>query len=243
MFKIDIVKRAVDTILNKKHKNIITPERFNTLVTVAQLNVFSYLVDLYRIYRKKSSYRDRSLNLSIDAIKSEINGFYGKTQLIKSGDVYLFPSEDKDNNVREYLFHEKNALIDKTPSTSTGTIDIVLPDIANFLEGSYIDVNNAYNLVAVELNNGFEIIPDGEYEPDFYYYGRPFTPKWTYQYAQSTAVFNSSDDQFQDLELSAIFLPNIINEVCAQLGITIGKTDVTQILQNEQGQEHQENMM
>lgn len=225
--KIDTLKRTVDIVLNKNHKGVITPDRFNNLVEQEQYALFSHLVD---IYRQQSIKKKTNISgMSFDEVKSTLDIFKTRATISESSGVYKIPDDCQ--------FYERNAII-----YGGSVVDVVQQSDFTMAQSDYLTPVSEYSPIALIINQEIEIIPDDAASTiKFYYYRKPIQPKWAYE-ELSTGVYVFDSINSTDLEIPEIFLPRIVAGVLSSFGIHIREPQITQMMEQEQNSDYTKNM-
>lgn len=230
MFKINEVKKVIEVILNKNHHNVLTANKFNTLLNIVIFKVYNYYIDLYRNNDyKKQIQRD---GLSFNRLQGILNTFLTPINISSGeGGYYYYPDDCEFANSLSY----NNEIIE--------FVDAKKSIILKSLDG-YLDVTKDA-MVAIDLGNKCEVITY-EDEPDFiklWYYRSPKVPKWTSSIIGNTEIFNPAAKDFQDIEFPNSVIPKIILEMCYLVGINLRESDVAQLMNNEINEEYKQEMI
>lgn len=224
--KIDTLKRTVDIVLNKNHKGVITPDRFNNLVEQEQYNLFSHLIDVYRQHSIKK--KTNVSGMSFDEVKSTINIFKTRASISQTSGVYKIPDDCQ--------FYEKDAII-----YGGSVVDVVEQSDFTMAQSDYLTPVSEYSPIALIINQEIEIIPDDAASTiKFFYYRKPKQPKWAYKEISETYVLDSANSI--DLEIPEIFLPRIATGVLSSFGIHIREPQITQIMEQQQSNDYTKNV-
>lgn len=223
--KINVIKKAIGTILNKNHYGVLTPEKFNNLISLVNMKIFTYFIDLYRIddYKKKL---DRE-GLSFKYVKSVIDSFITRSPVYKDADnFFLYPNDF------EMLSHVKGVEF----------VDFKKAEEVEKLDG-YLNIVEDNNTLGIDYGEKFETIPnDAASTYMVYYYKTPKTPKWTYIKVDNTAVFNPGVSDYQDIEFPASVIPRFVIELAYLFGIHLRESDVVQLMDKEGDMEYKQNI-
>jgi hypothetical protein len=219
---IDVVFKTVQTVLNKENRGNITPDEFDFIANKVQLDIFhNYFTEenLEKNRLNKGLSNTGYSNLPFNT-RQRITQFAEQATLTYADGFYTLPPD--------LYFIEDNGILVK--STNRIVEEVERSNHA-YLAKSSIGSSVVYPTYE-RLANKIKVFPSTlQLDLDLRYLRIPKSPKWTYTIIQNTELFDSGAPDFQDFELHPGELPNIVNLMLTDLGITLREEMIIKILE------------
>lgn len=207
MSLINYAYQAVQTILNKNSRGVLTPERFNTLAKQAQIRYFSNLSNEYRDALNKLKLRRGGIEFQ--ALEEE---------LIRYMEDYSIGSTG--NPVSGFTMPSDFAFFTKTPIfyNETEVAQIPLGEYGYYKAG-IVAPSTTYPQYK-KVGTTISLYPSLEDNLlDVFYYRNPLTPKWTYNTVGGSPLFNPSAVDYQDLDIPEHRVDDLIIDILELSGL------------------------
>lgn len=230
---INEVRNTVQAILNKNNYGYLSPSDFNLFAKQAQLDLFEKLFEGYNQQQNLTNARMAGEGYA-DTMKpygEEIDKFVVSATLTQaSGNTFTVPADSfmlnkvlrndtgatYANREMERVEHSKITMLNNSHLT-TPTEQYPAYTLAGSTLTAYpSSLNQAGDVVAV-------------------YVRYPLDPKWTFStLSNGEPVFNQSQPDYQDFELSTDYEPKLIMAICEMAGVSIREAFVVDYVNREQ---------
>lgn len=238
---INTIRNTVLSIVSKDNRGYITPDEFNMFARQAQLDLFNqYMYDYANAIAKQNARLNGSGYADIPELLHEVlDRFLVTDVLVYNGtsDKFIVPGDNSSQpdemppyKIIELLYNYS------TP------IEKVLPHKVRYLLNSeLIAPTTDYPVYVLDEHGtsgdtGIQVYPTTIVNNVTITYIRyPRDPKWTYTtISGGEPIFNQSQSDFQDFELPSLDSPRLVVLICKYAGVSIGETEVTQIMQGDE---------
>lgn len=215
MSLINYAYEAVQSILNKNSRGVISPERFNLFVRNAQNEIFSNLNNKYRAALNKKR-GGRAVNINVGDLETQLAKYLVSINpTIIAGEIDI-PTD--------FAFFPETFLF-----YSGQEVSEIPMDQYNYYISGIVAPSVNYPQVKV-FQNKLKIFPNTiSSNVEMHYFRQPKTPKWTYTLVGGQALFNSSAGDYQDLDVYEHRLTDIITGVLELAGVHIRDQIVVQV--------------
>lgn len=226
---INEVYRAVQVVLNKNDRGIITPDRFNDLANMVQLKIFSEIPNDIRLAVNRINVGRGGETLVY--LKNTLDLLNISTEIIRSNSApyYFTLPDDLENITSVYSSSRLVECVGVDKLMLYKGLSIVLPtkDFPVYaVRGIYLDVEPSdINVLTVNYRRKVKI------------------PKWTYINVEGKAVFNPTDPGYQDFELGDYFFNRIVADMLTFSGLHLKEQEVIQVSQQIQNTDFQKENM
>jgi hypothetical protein len=244
---IDDVRNTVMHILNKENNGYISPAFFNELAKVSQLELLEEHFHDYN--RAMSKMNNRMSGSGYGDIPRHIRGIIDN--LTVSNTVLEY-------SVSRFLLPSENTLTDTYTGSGNGNYDEAVDGIwyrilnVNYNNASDIDRVNHSDII--RLNNSTLTAPSETFPvytqsgDNIYVYPvsiasnvfmsyvrYPRDPKWTWNtLIDGEPIFNQSETDYQDFELSKEDMPKLVVKICQLAGVEIREQQVIQVINSKE---------
>ena len=247
MISVDRVYQKVLAIANKEQRGYITPQEFNLLANQAQMEIFEqYFYDVNQWSRQPGNSHAYSDMLEI--LEQKISHF-------KVYDASITPTSN-DGNI-EYSNNEIYRLGEvKVRYNSQGQNKKVTAEKIKVEEHQlYLDSPLAKQSIRRPIYWQRLAAAGGEVRIRIYpkpttsdtvlltYVRRPRNPKWTYIVTAApnhTALYNAADNSLQNFELEPSEESELVNRILSYAGVTIQRSELTQVASGLEGNKVQQ---
>jgi hypothetical protein len=232
---IDNVRNTVLSILSKDNRGYITPMEFNLYADQAQKEIFESYFYQY-------------------------SGAINRQNAHLHGDDYANIPGRIENVIDTFIMPSTNLIYDAPSGYFKYPLDYYKMNrlMTNINEAENVSINNIWNLTSSNLtsptvnypvytmdNKGIKMYPQGVYtstgtvKADYIRY--PKAPKWTFiSVGTNDPLFNPSALDYQDFELPASDMNNLIVKILQYAGLSIRESEVVQVAKQEEIQDKQE---
>lgn len=222
---IDLVYRVLQTIINKEQSGYVSPDEFNNLAALIQLEIFrNYFED----YNRDQNKANRGLtNRGFGNLTANQRQMIEQFSEFTSLEVEL----PQDTNYAEVALPEDLYFLDdRGMLTKNGkVVDEVAKQSFGYVSNSISTFSNLYPVFS-QFGNKLRIYPRGIQGPlTATYIRKPKAPKWTYRSVKGTPVFDPSNPSFQDFELHPSEFSNIVLKMLTHFGLNLREVEVMQI--------------
>ena len=232
---IDNVRNTVLSILSKDNRGYITPMEFNLYADQAQKEIFeSYF------YQYSGAINRQNAHLHGD----DYANIPGRIENVI--DTFIVPNFSLVYNIGTGYFtypldyYKMNRLMTNVNEAENVSINKI-----HMLNASNLTSPNISYPVYTMDHNGIKMYPQGIYlstgtvKADYIRY--PKAPKWTYESVGiNDPLFNPNALDYQDFELPASDMNNLIVKILQYAGLSIREVDVVQVAKQEEIQDKQE---
>lgn len=225
---IDLVYQTVLTVLSKDNQGYVTPEEFNKISNLVQMEIFrGYFEDENRDKNKQNRglSNEGYSNLPFHQ-RQRIDQFAATASLVYSAGTHILPAD-------LYVIEEDGISL---PTNGAVIEEVERKDLA-FLNKSDAKPTVTYP-VYERFNTYIKVYPTSVIvNIDCRYLRTPKAPKWTYYVmalpdGSQPVMFDSTNPSFQDFELHESEFSNIVIKVLSYFGITLRESDVVQITES-----------
>jgi len=221
---IDLVYQTVLTVLSKDNQGYVTPEEFNKISNLVQMEIFrGYFEDENRDKNKQNRGLSNEGYSNLPFIQRQrIDQFAASAPLVYTSGTHVLPTN-------LYLIEEDGIVL---PSNGAVIEEVERKDLA-FLNKSDAKPTLTYP-VYERFNTYIKVYPASVIvNVDCRYLRTPKAPKWTYFVLPNNEVmFDSTNPSFQDFELHESEFSNIVIKVLSYFGITLRESDIVQITES-----------
>lgn len=244
---INIVRNTVLSIVSKDNRGYITPEEFNLFARQAQLDIFTKYMYDYSVAIAKQNARMHGTDYSdvpellheiLDRFLVEDVLVYNGTadKFYAPGDNPLQPEEPKAYKIIRLTYDDTTDLEKVSPAK-----------IRYMLNSNKVSPTSDWPVYVLdehgtESDTGIQVYPTTIVSNVTITYIRyPRDPKWTYQTLSSgEALFDQSQNDFQDFELPVLEMPRLVTLICKYAGVSIREAEVVQVMQGDQAMDAQQ---
>ncbi len=221
---IDQVYQTTLTILSKDNQGYISPEEFNKIANLVQMEIFrGYFEDENRDKNKQNRglSNEGYSNLPFNQ-RQRIDQFAATTSIVYSSGTHLLPAD-------LYLLEEDGITL---PSNGAVIEEVERKDLA-FLNKSDAKPTVTYPIYE-RFNTYIKVYPQSVIvNLDCRYLRVPKELKWTYFVLPNNQVmFDPTNTSYQDFELHESEFSNITIKVLSYFGITLRESDIVQIAES-----------
>lgn len=231
-YVINEVYTLVKALLNKSNFGYLPPADFNLLAQNAQLEEFfklfedhNNLVNMANAGMLNSGHSDM-----LKVIAEEIDNFTTTSTLAQvSGNTFTIPSDAymlnkilRNDSGADYTNREMER-VEQSKITMLENSDLVSPTEEY---PCYTMAGTVLTAYPTTLNQAGDVVA--------VYVRFPLAPKWTFStLANGEAVFNQSQGDYQDFELSEDHFPMLTYRILKQAGLEIREQEVVQYAMGE----------
>lgn len=213
---INDVRNAVMFIINKDNSGYISPEEFNSYAKLAQMDIFSRLMENYNDWLTKRNARTSNSGIGDVAQKyaEDIESFIKEEALTLSGGVLPLPAD-----FYSAVYVLNNGKVCEKVS-GVNTMYVQSSGVSSLL--------SSYTMYEM-IGNSISVIPSSAQSNTRVRYVRmPVDPKWTYYTDPQTGspLFDISNPMYQDFELSKDHFVELTYKVLKLAGLTIREEEV-----------------
>lgn len=237
---IDQVRRAVMEILNKDNRGYLSPDQFNSLAELAQMDMFGIYFSEFSKHQNKLHQRlenTETSNIS-NQLEQIIKRFETSKPLVLNGITLKYPLPGTGTGTQSLYPRVYKISKVYSPLADISEVDAqtarTLQRIARAIPS---DSNPVYHID----EQGIKIIPVPTVQNIVMDYIRlPKSPKWTYTMVGSNPSFNPSSSTYQDFELPESDMPLLVSKILQYAGVLIREADIVEIMQREEVIDKQE---
>lgn len=208
---INLLKQALETVLNHKQMGKLSPSDFNTLLAKNIWNIYANIfADMRKLSYRKMRFQDTPNYGDESFYLKQAQEYYIAEKTISFNQAKC----DLTQNVEDYfLFND----------LFTNNANVSKVDLSQFNSISRLPEFTPTNCQPIcTLNGGIlKISPSTIKNADLVYFRKPKTPKYTYEVIGETEVFNPSSPDFQDIDMHPIMLEAIYIEMLMDYGINL----------------------
>lgn len=224
---IDTIYRVLQTIINKEQSGYVSPDEFNLLADLTQMEIYrNYFEDHNRDQLKANRGLSSKGFGNLPANQRQmLERFSDFTEL----DVEL----PEGANYAEATLPENLYFLDENGMlTKTGKVlDEVAKHSFGYVSNSISTFSNLYPVYS-KFGDKIRIFPQSVALPiTATYLRKPKAPKWTYRVIQGTTMFDPSSPSFQDFELHPSEFSNIVLKMLTHFGISLREVDILQVVE------------
>lgn len=215
MISINSVYTAVQTILNKDNRGMLTPDDFNNIVKVSFYNILDE-VKIEADEGMNKLHKGKADGDSLQYIRETLDIFYTVATISQTNGEYSKPNDF------DYLDGLYNGDVQITQASVKES-----KLLANILHMDPSDTAPVF----IEVNDKYEVISDTiDGDIDIYYYRLAADPIWTYDVIAGQIVYDGSNASKQDIELSNNYFNRVVLDVLFYAGMNIRDPEVTKAL-------------
>ena len=227
---IDTIYKVLLTILNKENQGYVSPEEYNLIANLVQLEIFTGYLDEQNLNKNK---QNRGLtnrgyaNLALHS-RQDITAFAATSDVAVTAGVLTLPAD-------LYLLEDQGV------TTDAGILidEIERGQIASMMRTEVAPT--ALYPVYESYGKTLKIYPSSINAANVRYIRYPLEPKWTYTVVSNKELFNPSNGSYQDFELGKDEFNNIVIRMALYFGINLREADVVQVAQAIQNSDNQKN--
>ena len=234
---INSVRNTVLGILNKNNYGYISPQDFNLYAKQAQLELFDeYFSDYNTAINNENMRKSGTEYANMTKQMLEVIDYFSVTRNLPHNvdSQFYLPSTQQGVNSTGDDFYLLNKVLcydtSTTPRTFTGEAEAITHSKITLLNNSLLTAPDttypAYTLAGAFLTvypATFNILTAVEAQ----YIRYPFAPKWTFtNVTGGEPVFDSSQADYQDFELSIDDEYILVNKILQMAGMEIRETEV-----------------
>lgn len=231
---LDLAYQTVLTLISKDSQGYLTPEEFNRLSNLAQMDIFrSYFVEDNEAKNKQNKGYSNTgyANLSFH-IRQKIDQFADSKPLNYLDGFFNLPED-------LYVLEQDGVFV-------SATMDVVEEVERKDLTYLMSSLGNASTFYPVyeRLPNKIRIYPNSIVEGvECRYLRKPKAPKWTYfMLPNKQPKFDPTNNDFQDFELHEEEFSSLVVRILSFAGVTVREVDVVKIAEGYKQQINQENI-
>lgn len=222
---INELKNIVYTIHNKESRGELSPAQFNNLVWKAVLSKFnSYLVE-YRtaVVKANRGFASYGLANQPQQIRQLID-LFGETKSITA------LQDETTDKFGVFSIPDDCAWVEKLSTSKGVVIDEIERDKWSYIISSSKVKPDTEHPSYIRSGSRIRVFPR-IVRLDIYYIRFPKTPKWTFsEVPGSEPTFNPGAPDYQDIELHQSELPDLVNDICLDLGISLKDGEIAQFI-------------
>ena len=213
---INSIYETANVLLNKDQRGKISPFEFNSIIQQAQLKITNELLSEY----KKIVFRKNRFNLG--------SGFADQTRFsIQAIEYYLTTKqasgvEDKHELEDDVWYlsevYNSESLIEKTENAQFNTLKR-----SNRMKPSQCMP------IFTMIGNTLYFYPIQE-NIEINYLRKPKDPKWTFEIVGNVPMFNSSANDFQDVDVHHSLISGVLIETLQMCGLNLREQDIEQYI-------------
>lgn len=227
---IDTIYKVLLTILNKENQGYVSPEEYNLLANLVQLEIFTGYLDEQNLDKNK---QNRGLtnkgyaNLAFKG-RQEITTFAATSDEAVTAGVLTLPTD-------LYILEDQGI------TTDAGILidEVERGQIASMMRTEVAPT--ALYPVYESYGKTLKIYPNTITTANVRYIRYPKEPKWTYTVVSNKELFNPSNGSYQDFELGKDEFYNIVIKMALFFGLNLREADVVQVAQAIQNSNNQKN--
>jgi hypothetical protein len=230
---IDNVRNTVLSILSKDNRGYITPMEFNLYADQAQKEIFeSYFYQYSGAINRQNAHLHGDDYANIPGrIENVIDTFIVPDFILNYASPYFeYPLD----------YYKMNRVMSVNTNTEVENVSI---NKIHMLNSSNLTAPTAIYPVYTMDNTGIKVYPDiyGTSDISADYIRYPKAPKWTFiSVGTNDPLFNPSALDYQDFELPASDMNNLIVKILQYAGLSIRESEVVQVAKQEEIQDKQE---
>lgn len=240
---IDSVRRTVLSILNKNNYGYISPADFNLYAKQAQLDIFDdYFKDYNYQVNKENARQSGTGYADLKKGYEEVIDGLSETKVLTQNAIntYFLPSQTTTSD-DYYLI---NKVLCFKGSTFLGEAERVSHSKITMLNNSLLTAPTEKFPAYVQNGSSITVFPDtinGANDVQAQYIRYPKDPKWTYStLANGEPVFNQSQADYQDFELSIDDEVDLVVKILQYAGMSIREVQAVQFGKAEEQLNDQE---
>lgn len=219
MISINKVYTAVQSILNKDNRGMLTPDDFNNIARVSFYNVLDEIkVEADETINKL--HKGKADDGTLEYMRETLDIFYVEDTLSPTSGKYDKPADF------DYMNEEGGLYIEDVEITRASVKESKL--LANIEHMSPSDVAPVY----IEVGEQYEVISEtiGDGDIDIFYYKLPTDPVWTYTVIAGQIVYDGGNGSKQDVQLSMGYYNRYVLDILFYSGMNIRDPEVTKTL-------------
>lgn len=222
---INLAYRTLQTIINKEQSGYVSPDEFNTLANLIQLDIFrGYFNDenLDKNKENRGMVNRGNSNLPFNQ-RQLIDPFYKEEELVVSspeGKKYATSPLPSD----VYFIQDRGIM-----AGDGRVVEEVGKESFGYASKSIAAFSSIYPVYS-QYGNELRMYPVSLAKPvTISYIREPKAPKWTYRIIGEDPMYDPTKGDFQDFELHASEFSNIVVRMLTYFGLNLRETEVMQI--------------
>ena len=212
MVNINNVYQTVLTIINKENRGYVTPDEFNRLANIAQLEIFeSYFVKAVQVAQADVTADDGANPMMVNAEK--ISVFHATAPLTSTTNLFLYP--------------------DTFYRLETVTVNNIIADQVSHKDVRYINLSPLTAPVATQPvftrdAGGVTLYPNTVRAIEIDYLRQPLEPRWTFLTNPNDMmpVYNPDAMDAQNFELHPSEEQDLVYKILSLAGVVIRDAEV-----------------
>lgn len=229
---INEIRNTVMYILNKENFGYMTPDEYNSYATLAQMDIYTELFkDLSDAHNKTIIGQNGEGYQDLIRMKEEAIEIFMMPDVALSGTQNTF-NLPVDTFTLEKVYY-LTEVIEKVSHTKIRTLLNSDRTAPTTMFPAYTQQGNEITVYPSTITSDVTAT----------YIRYPRAPKWTYVVAPGgdAPIFNQSDNNYQDFELSAEFRMDLIVRILQYAGLTLREADIVSAAKQEELVTKQEN--
>jgi len=234
MISTNQVRNTVMYLLNKNNYGYCTPDEYNSLSNLAQLDVFENLFFQYTNWLNKENRR-------------MTNGEYANIprNIREQIDVFATYTTDANftydalSNIWSYtgndLYRAENLSLINSVGKKTDIEQVSKTELNRMVNSDMVNPTFTYP-ICERIGDSFRIYPTltSGYSAELFFIRKPKEPKWTFVNVQGNPVYSASASDLQNFELHPSNFVPLVTKILSYAGLNLREAQVQETANSEE---------